>query len=271
VKRLLVLLTLQMPGWLFAQLTDSSMRLVHLQGAVNVRDIGGYPAADGKTVKWGKVYRSADISKLTDDDLQQLKSRHINSVVDFRGKRESAAAPDRLLPDMDYILSPAGSDQLPPMPQMITMIREGNFLVKMYDTSSVGYFGDRYRPLFQKLLTEPDSAALLYHCTGGRDRTGMATALFLYILGVPMNTIEADFTASNVYLAPSMVRMFGGLSKMSGMDEALIEKSFLLTPELLLTFFQAISVKYGSVDRFCEQALGIGPKERAILKDRYTN
>src|SRR6266704_451266 len=85
-----------------AQIADSSQRQVKLQGAINFRDLGGYAAADGRHVRWDRIFRSADISKLTDSDMIVLKDKHISSIVDLRGTQESQKAPDRLNPGMDY-------------------------------------------------------------------------------------------------------------------------------------------------------------------------
>src|SRR5688500_4121123 len=115
-----------------AQLADSATRLVHMQGALNFRDAGGYKTKDGKTVVRSRVFRSADISKLTDTDLQVMADKHIRTVIDFRGVKESAAAPDKLLPATDYLLCPAGSDSLPDMKQMAMLVKQGGFLEKFY-------------------------------------------------------------------------------------------------------------------------------------------
>lgn len=270
MKTIIILFIISIPFFATAQLTDSTKRVVRMEGTVNFRDAGGYTTKDGKQVKWGKVYRSADISKLSDKDLQTVAGKHISTVIDFRGTKESAAAPDRLLPGTDYTLSPAGSDQLPDMKQMAEMIKQGGFLEKMYGEQSLTYYGDRYRPLFQKLLTLPDTAAILYHCTGGRDRTGMASALFLYALGVPEKTIEADFTASNIYLEPMNGKMFGQMSQAMGMSLEEIKKEFALRPELIRSFFNVITKKYGSVEAFMEKELGVGEKELQMLKKKYT-
>ncbi len=74
--------------------------------------MGGYQGAEGKHVVWGKIYRSFDISKLTQKDIDVLASKNIGNVVDLRGVKESAAAPDRLPLGVKYVLSPAGSDSL---------------------------------------------------------------------------------------------------------------------------------------------------------------
>lgn len=270
MKKAIIAIAMLLPGLSFAQLADSTVRLVHLQGAINFRDIGGYKTTDGREVKWNKVFRSAAINKLTDADMETIKDKRIYTVIDFRGTQEAAAAPDRLLPGADYTLSPAGSDSLPTADQMAALIKEGNFLDKMYGQASIQYFGDRYRPMFQKLLNLNDTAALLYHCTGGRDRTGMATALFLYTLGVPQQKIEEDFTASNVYLVPMMSRMMEPMAKSAGVDPEVVKKEMELRPELIHTFFNAIRAKYGSIENFMSKELGVGKKETAILRKKYT-
>lgn len=253
-----------------SQLADSSQRLVHMQGAVNFRDAGGYKTADGREVITGKIFRSADISKLTDQDLQVLADKHIHTVIDFRGTKEAAAAPDRLLPNTTYVLSPAGSEHIPDMAKMATLIKEGGFLEKMYGPESVQYYGERYKPLFAQLLALPDTAALLYHCTGGRDRTGMASALFLYTLGVPQETIEQDYTASNIYLQSMNDRMFQPLAQGLGMSLEQVKKEMELRPALLQSFFRAIVEKYGSVENFMKQEMNIGKKEVRKLRKKYT-
>lgn len=270
MQQFIISLAICLPMLAQSQLSDSTQRLVRMQGALNFRDAGGYTTKDGKQVVWGKVFRSADISKLTAADLQLMASKHIRTVIDFRGVRESAAAPDKLLPATDYTLCSAGSDSLPDMKQIAMLVKQGGFLEKFYGDASLPYYGQRYKPLFQKLLTLPDTAALLYHCTGGRDRTGMASALFLYALGVPQSTIEADFTASNVYLKPMHQRMYQGMSQGMNLDIATVKKEMELRPELLRIFFGAIKNKYGSIEQFMQQELGVGSQELAILKKKYT-
>lgn len=252
-----------------AQLTDSIKRLVPVKGGMNFRDVGGYKTKDGKEVVWGKVYRSAGIDKLTDTDLALLDKKNIHTVVDFRGVAEAKAAPDRLPKYTDYTLSPAGSDSIPNPMQMVKLLKEGNFLEKFYGSDGVKYSGDRFRPLFVKLMTVDKKEAVMYHCTGGRDRTGMATALFLYILNVPEETIEADYVASNVYLK-KMNNMMAPLAKMSGLTEEQVQNQMALKPELIRSFFGGIKTQYGSVENFLQQEMGIGSKEITLLRKKYT-
>lgn len=270
MKKAIIAMAVLAPMLAAAQLTDSIKRLVPVKGAINFRDVGGYKTTDGKQVAWGKVYRSASVEKLTETDLTLLDKKKIHTVIDFRGVAEAKAAPDHLPKNTDYTLSPAGSDSLPNPAQMVQFLKEGNFLEKFYGVDAVKYSGDRFRPLFVKLLTADKKEAIMYHCTGGRDRTGMATALFLYILKVPQETIEADYVASNVYLRPMNKKMMAPLAKMSGLSESEIEKAMALRPELIRAFFDGLKNQYGSIENFLQQEMGIGPKEISLLRKKYT-
>ncbi len=255
-----------------AQIKDSLKRVVKMENAYNFRDTGGYKTADGKEVVLGKVFRSDAIDKLSDKDLKTFKDRKITTVVDFRGVEEAKKAQDRLPENTNYLLCPAGSNNLPTAQDMVKFLKDKNFLFDMYGEGGLPYFGERYRSLFVRLLTLKPNEALLFHCTGGRDRTGMASALFLKILGVPQEVIEDDYVASNFYLAknPTMKNMYSGLSKMAGMSEAEIKTQMELRPELIRNFFGAINKKYGSVENFFQVEMGIGPREIAVLKQKYT-
>ncbi|MGO4710500.1 tyrosine-protein phosphatase [Chryseobacterium sp. 2TAF14] len=254
-----------------AQITDSLKRVVKMEGAYNFRDTGGYKTTDGKEVALGRVFRSDAIDKLSDKDLKTFKNKKITTVVDFRGIEEAKKAPDILPENTNYLLCPAGSNNLPTAQDMVKFLKDKNFLFDMYGEGGLPYFGERYRSLFVQLLALKPDESLLFHCTGGRDRTGMASALFLKILGVPQDVIESDYVASNFYLAknPTMKNMYSGLSKMAGMSEAEIKAQMELRPELIRNFFAAINKKYGSVENFFQVEMGIGPREIVVLKQKY--
>jgi protein-tyrosine phosphatase len=208
------------------------------------------------------------VSRLTDRDLTTLEDRHIHTVIDFRGVAEAAKAPDHLLPGTKYQLCPAGSDSLPNMNTMVAEMKKGRWLEKFYGNTAP--LGARYKPFFQSLLQLPEGESLMYHCTGGRDRTGMATALFLHLVGVPMETIEADFTASNIYLQPMNGRMFRQMPGITEAEKEELTKAMALRPELLRIMFASIREKHGSLEAFYEQELGIDAAAREALIRKYT-
>ncbi|MEC7957974.1 MAG: tyrosine-protein phosphatase, partial [Pseudomonadota bacterium] len=90
----------------FSENLREDYRKLPFTGAHNFRDLGGYKTEDGRTVKWGKIYRSDNLHSLTDEDLKYMKRLNIKSVVDFRSLEERESEPDRLNPDMTQVLLP---------------------------------------------------------------------------------------------------------------------------------------------------------------------
>ncbi|MDR3712293.1 MAG: tyrosine-protein phosphatase [Puia sp.] len=262
------MLTLFLTG--FAQLADSSQREVKLQGAVNFRDLGGYTTSDGRHVRWDRIYRSADISKLTDADLDTLKNRHISSVVDLRGVDESKKAPDRLNPGTEYILCPAGSDNnLNDWMKSIAGLKSGgDSMMKVYYANTT-FLADRYRPFFERLLDLRDDQALVFHCTAGKDRTGIGAALLLYVLGVPFATIEKDYAATDYYWRTANEKMVGVMVRSMHVNEQVARDMGAARREYILTTFDRIRSQYGSVDKFLKGSVGLDDAKIAALKRKF--
>ena len=255
----------------FSQVNDSLKRHVALQGTANFRDMGGYETKDGHHVKWGEIYRSADISKLTDADLEILKARKIAYDVDLRGHQESAAAPDKMNPGTDYILCPSGSDSLTNWMQGIVTLKGKNAgdSVMMVYYGNTNYLSARYKPLFNKLLDLPDNESLLFHCTAGKDRTGIAAALLLYALGVPYKTIVKDYTATNYYRKDANVKAMNGMVKGMHIDKDVAAEMMMARKEYLDTTFAAITRQYGSVDSFLKDQVGLDSAKIKLLKEKF--
>lgn len=254
----------------FSQVADSAQRHVVLQGAANFRDLGGYTTTDGYHVKWGKVYRSADISKLTAADLAQLKQRKIDYDVDLRGTQEAAQAPDRINPGTDYILCPAGSENLNDWMKSISTVKGngGDSLMVAY-YSNTAPLADRYKPFFDKLLALPANESLVFHCTAGKDRTGIAAALFLYSLGVPYDTIVADYEATNYYRMAENQKAVGPMVKMMHIDPTVANSMMQAKKAYLDATFAAINKQYGSVDNFLKNQVGLDDRKKNELKKKY--
>lgn len=270
MKKLLILLGLSLTTGFTAsaQIADSTQRHVVLQGAANFRDLGGYKTKDGRQVKWGKVYRSADISKLTTADLAELEKRHVKYDVDLRGKDESAQAPDKLNPGTDYILCPAGSDSVNTMVRELAAHKSPDSLMKAF-YGKTEYFAARYKPFFEKLMAMPNDDALVFHCTAGKDRTGIGAALFLYSLGVPYNTIMDDYTATNYYRQNENSKTVDALVAMLNIDKESAKGMMGARKEYLDTTFDAIKKQYGSVDNFLKNQIGLSNKDLKQLRDKF--
>lgn len=256
-----------------AQVADSSMRMVRLKGAINFRDLGGYATKDGRHVKWGKIYRSAEINNLTAGDLDSLKNRHIHYIMDFRGPAEFNTAPDKLPETAIRISLPAGSenvgDRSKMMQQMSAASTGDSIMLPFYN--NIEPFGDRYRPVFQTLLKNNADSSVLFHCTAGKDRTGIGAALVLYALGVEEEQIMQDFLASNYYRKPDMERMRKMLVDNYHLKEEVVNDVMSVKEKYLEATFGTIRAKYGSLDNYLKVVMGLHKKELKHLRNMYLN
>ena len=181
-------------------------RRLPITGVLNIRDLGGYKGIDGRRVKWGKLFRSEMLNVLTPSDLEYLTYLPLISVVDFRSQAEINTNPDRYpttvlnkynFPLRTDIYIPPGADWL-----------------TYYYTQLVSFeeFVNQYKSLFAILMND-EKLPLLFHCTAGRDRTGMGAALILLALGVDKETAIGDFlVATGAYASPERSWMEAGLS-----------------------------------------------------------
>lgn len=272
MKYSIVIITLILPILGLAQIIDSTKREVKLEGAINFRDIGGYQTKDGNHVKWGKIYRSAALDKLTDHDLKTLQEKHLALIADFRGPFEVKAAPDKLPAGATRISLPAGSEQIGDSNYAKVMMKQmanDSSLIGFYsDTRS---FKDRYKPMFDDLLSLNADSALLFHCTAGKDRTGIAAALVLYALGVDENTIMQDYLATNYYRTAENERAIAGMVKFYGLDEKMARNMMAAKEEYLNATFASINKQYGSIDKYLQKEMGLSKKKLKQLRALYLN
>ena len=246
-------------------LVYNARRAVSLEGSSNFRDLGGYPAAGGKTVKWGHIYRSADIGKLTDGDLKTLQHQHITVDCDLRGPDEVSKSPDRLPAGVAYVNLPAGSENVRLGTNYATMNLDSMMRATYTRTD---HLKAKYKPLFDQLLGLDDSNALLFHCTAGKDRTGIGAALVLSALGVDRATILKDYAATDVYWKQGreqLARMMGPGSN----GNAQMARLLAADPAYLTNFFAAIDQKYGSMNQFLTTDLELTPEKLATLRTKF--
>jgi protein-tyrosine phosphatase len=182
-------------------------RRLPLEGTVNSRDLGGYETTDGRRIKWGKVFRSDHLARLTDDDIAFLQQLKIQSVCDFRTETEAGNRPDRF-PEGDsgtYVHLPVSHLKVDPT-RLFEKLKRGDaswltpgFLIQGY-LINIEEFASIWGRVFKR-LAEPAHLPLLFHCTGGKDRAGTCAALVLLALGVPEETVIEDYGLSNIYIA----------------------------------------------------------------------
>jgi protein-tyrosine phosphatase len=245
-------------------LVYNARRAVVMEGSSNFRDLGGYPAA-GKTVKWGHIYRSADISKLTDADLKTMTDRHIAVDCDLRGPDEVAKKPDRLPTGVTYVNLPAGSENVRVDANYATMNRD-SMMIATYGRTD--HLKAKYKPMFDQLLALNNDQAMLFHCTAGKDRTGIGAALVLSALGVDKTTVLKDYAATDVYWKQGREQVARMMAQ-GGTDAAQMAKMLAANPAYLENTFQAINLKYGSMDNFLKTEMELTPEELATLRTKF--
>jgi len=216
------------------------VRVLPLQGGRNFRDLGGYRTADGRTVKWGLLYRSGQMHDLTPADYVTLQKLGIRTVCDFRDTAERTKEPTlwpagqrpKVLSD-DYALDMSAM-RLPDDPSTWTHEQVVTAMTATYP-KLLDQFNGQYRRMFAELLA--GDVPLAFHCTAGKDRTGVAAALLLTALGVPRATIVEDYLLSNQHMAPPPAHPTGFWAKLSpeaartfaGVDRRYIDAVFAVT------------------------------------------
>lgn len=267
MKKSVVLFLLTAFG-LSAHAAADTSKVVPVQGATNFRQLGGYATQQGTHVKSGKLFRSGELSKLTDADVKLLADQHINHIVDFRNDQEVATAKDRLPAGAAYLQLPAGSENLGNFMSTLPKLTTGDSLMTSF-YSQTSHLKAKYQPFFQELLKTPDNSALLFHCTAGKDRTGIGAAMLLYVLGVPGETIMTDYLASNDYRKAENEKMVAGMTKM-GIKEQVAKDITGVKEIYLQATYMAIVKQYSSMDNFISKELGLTAADIALLRKKYT-
>jgi len=255
-----------------AQIADSSVREVKLQGAVNFRDLGGYKTKDGKKVKMGLLYRSAALNTLTEADVAKIEALHIKYDFDFRGPYEVKTAPDKIPAGTTRIALPAGSENIGDSNYMKNMgkyMKSDSFLVSFYTILTP--FKERYMPLFDSLVNNKTNSPMLFHCTAGKDRTGIAAAFILYALGVDEETIFNDYEATNYYRRNENAKAIAQMVKYYGLEEKMATNMMGAKREYIQSTFATIKAQYGTMDNYLEKVLGLNSKKIKQLRAIYTN
>ena len=249
-------------------------RRVPLDGAFNFRDIGGYHTADGRQVRWGRVFRSDHLADLTDDDRATLGQLGVKVVADFRGAHELRVAPSAL-PDDGSIVRielPIGDGSVEGVPLHALIVNKtiDHFTVedmtKLY-IEMLGEHGDVFAQI-AVAAADSDRHALVYHCTAGKDRTGLATALLLSMLGVDLATILDDYELTNRYRSRHRVEELRPELHAQGIDIDKFLPLFTAQRRVMADALTATVTEYGSLEQYVVAVGGLDPAVPAALRDQ---
>jgi protein-tyrosine phosphatase len=248
-------------------------RALPVTGGHNLRDLGGYRTAEGATVKWRTLYRSGAIYRLSADDRAYMRQLGITAICDLRTPHERAHRPmdwhDGL--DVHYY----GGVPLESGARLETLIVTGTALQEQMLERMRGIYrklpfeqAPSYRHLFSMLIA--GKVPLLFNCSAGKDRTGVAAALILAALGVPRETIVHDYLLSNEAaegLSAMMQERDTRYARLLAADPDALRPVLRAEISYLDMAFDEIDRAYGGLEAYLEQHLGVDAAGRAALRE----
>ena len=252
---------------------NEDYRLLPMDGAHNTRELGGYKTTDGKSVKWGMLYRSDKLSDISDTDQAYLQNLGIKKIIDFRSKEEKEEDPDIIPKGIDYIEMPISVDGA--MRSKIEAVLKGetNKDVKSFLIDANKEFVSNYTDVYEDFLRNliDDDGPALFHCTAGKDRAGFAAAITLIALGVSKEDVINDYMKTNQFTKERIEEIIGQIELMTlyQTDAEILRPLLGVEREYIETAFQAAEEKYGSLENFIRDGLNISDKDIQKLRNKF--
>jgi protein-tyrosine phosphatase len=236
-------------------------RLIALEGAVNFRDLGGYATEDGLRTRWRVLFRADGLSELTETDLEVMRELGIRTVVDLRSGQEveqsrfNVEAHPVTFHHYPFIKALPNAEDFSRAPGFL-----GTQYTEMLDEATPQIIGAL------SALAAPEARPAVFHCTAGKDRTGLLSALVLSLLGVPEETVIADYALSGA----AMTRLRAKLIEKYPDGKSLIADSdvlFSADPSNMVALFAHLRNRYGTVAGY---AARVGVPEDVVQRLRQS-
>jgi protein-tyrosine phosphatase len=247
-------------------------RLLPLEGAQNFRDLGGYPAGEGGRVRWGRVFRSDSLSALTAADLALLERVGLRLVCDFRGDAEVEGEPNRCAgrAAFDYWRLPLGDRSVQPA-EWRRRFESGDF-----GEIDASWLTRSYRGMMDECaadlgavfrrLARGDGLPAVLHCTAGKDRTGVAVALLLLLLGVPRELVIEDYALTGRF-TEGRIRAAERFFRERGIDPDRVRALLGSEPATLAAALDHLDAGHGGAERWARERAGLAAGELEALRD----
>jgi protein-tyrosine phosphatase len=252
-------------------------RRIPFDGPGNLRDLGGYQTTDGHTVRWGALYRSDHLGRLSARDLGHFRQLELAVLVDFRSNAERTEAPNRLPHDhrIRVIELPLFNDNATSVTSAELRARIARGDIAGIDAAALLIEANQrlvteFTPVYRQFIAEvlaARGAPVLFHCTAGKDRTGFAAALLLRLLGVPEAAILADYLRSQTYSLAARRREMLLLRLLKGPQVTALVRDLLgVEAAYLQAAFTAVEQTYGSFAAYARDGLGLSAQDLAALR-----
>ena len=242
-------------------------RVIEMNNIKNFRDIGGYFTSDNRQVKWGQIYRSADVSNATLYDQEKIRRLDIKTVIDFRSERTAKKYPLLLHPSIRKIslpLTPMDAEKLD------EQVRDGDF----NRSDAIHYVQESYVDIVENhkeqfgemfdLLTNDSNYPILLTESLGKDGVGLASYFILYALGIPHSILEEDYMLSNQEIDPAKANI-DARNLPEPLQEA-VTAMLSVNNAYLNYVIDYIKQKYGSVDTYLEKELRVTSGKKNLLR-----
>lgn len=270
------------PSFIEAKSIDSlkvASGLINIKKVSNFRDMGTIVNKQGRFVSRGKFYRSGALNKLRKSSFAAFKDLGINTVIDLRTDKEIQIKPDHLPREIAYYNYQGYSDSQDMFTKTRKDVLKGRITPQMADSLVTEFYGlyltqnpSEIKRIISTILDNPEP--VLFHCSAGKDRTGMIAALVLSILQVDREIIFQEYLLSNNFrekqVAQRMKQAKAGKVIFPNINYQVVETFSWVKPIFLQAMFDSIEQKYGSVDNYIENELKITPLKRQAYIQAYT-
>lgn len=236
-------------------LTSENTRLLQLEGAYNVRDIGGYEGTGGQTVQKGRFLRADGLHRLTGQDQEAILGLGVRTIIDLRHAQELAQKKN-VFADSSRVAYHNISLINPTTAVTATINCLGDMYVDMLD-----HCGPLFLEIFGRMAEAGEG--VLFHCAAGKDRTGVVAALLLGLAGVSRETIVADYAETETNLAPIMEELRKDRPAMIPAD--IYERYLGSAPSNMEMMLDHLSAKYGDAEAYLA-SIGLTAEQLDALK-----
>ena len=247
---------------------------------LNIRDLGGFPTKDGRHVKKGLLFRSSALAFFDEEELAPVRALKLKTILDFRAESGVQKSPDPIIEGAEYYHHCAAFenilDDLNSPEDLASLIfdkdQRGNaidVLVSSY-SASLAFSNKSYEFMFDCLLC--GDTPLLFHCSNGKDRTGVAAMLILLALGVPEDLVKEDYLRSNESREleiDDLIDKFKALSDMSENARSFLTMIGGVLPESADMIMAEIREKYGTYEKYMEKEYGFDEEKLNKFRDMY--
>lgn len=259
---------------------NETEKFLKIKKVHNFRSVGNIKNTEGRVLKEGMFYRSAHLHQLKKKSFDEFEKLGIAEIIDLRNSKEIFEKPDHLSKGITYKKYSAFEDEGDQLAQARKLVLKGKVNASDADKRMIDFYREYVTEnpeTIKNIITEimESEKPILYHCTAGKDRTGIVTALILTVLKFDKETIYNEYLLSNNFRKPLVekrLRLANNLHFLyPKMDLQVLEKLSWVEKRYLDAAFGEIDKKYGSTDTYIQQVLGISEAKREEYIQKFTH